>query len=82
MRISNPRGTLRLSPDGELDWALRNEKILPGQALTLESITVTNGQALIIDEQSNRQHLITDLDVTMSAKSIAGPWHMEGSGGN
>ncbi|MEM9105030.1 MAG: AsmA family protein, partial [Pseudomonadota bacterium] len=80
MRINNPRGTLRLSSDGELDWALRNEKVLPGQVLTLESITVTNGQALIIDEQSDRQHLITDLDVKMSAKSIAGPWQMEGSG--
>ncbi|MCP4999476.1 MAG: AsmA family protein [Hyphomicrobiales bacterium] len=79
MRIENPRGTLRLSSEGELDWALRSEKSLPGQALTLESITVTGGQALIIDEQSARQHRITDLDMRMSAKSIVGPWHMEGT---
>ena len=29
MRIENPRATVRLSPDGELDWALRSEKSLP-----------------------------------------------------
>ncbi|MEX3010043.1 AsmA family protein [Hoeflea sp. TYP-13] len=79
MRIDSPRGTLRLSPKGELDWALRNQKTLPGQALTLENITVTGGQALIIDDQNGREHRVRDLDMRMSAKSIAGPWHMEGT---
>ncbi|MEM6463803.1 MAG: AsmA family protein [Pseudomonadota bacterium] len=80
MRIDSPRGALRLSRQGELDWALRSEKSLPRQALTLESIKVTNGQALLIDEQSGREHRVRDLNMTMSAKSIAGPWEMEGTG--
>ena len=79
MRIENPQATVRLSPTGELDWALRSQKTLPGNTLTLENITVTGGNAVVIDEQNGREHRIESLDMRMSAKSIAGPWNMKGS---
>ncbi|MCY6379964.1 AsmA-like C-terminal region-containing protein [Hoeflea prorocentri] len=79
MRIESPQATVRLSPTGELDWALRSHKTLPGNSLTLESITVTGGSALVIDEQNGREHRLEDVDMRMSAKSIAGPWNMDGS---
>ncbi len=79
MRIENPKAVVRLSADGELDWALRNEKALPGTALVLENIGVVNGQVIILDEQNGRQHILDGLNMHMSAKSITGPWQVEGA---
>lgn len=79
MRIEKPTVTVRLSTDGALDWALRNDKVLSETPLVLENITVTDGQVLIVDDQNGREHLLKSLDMNMSAKSILGPWHMEGT---
>lgn len=78
MRIENPKAIVRLSPTGELDWALRSQKSLPEDSLTFESITVSGGEALVVDEQNGREHWVRDLDMQMSAKSVTGPWYMEG----
>ncbi len=79
MRIENPQATVRLSPDGELDWALRSEKTLPGQALVLENIGVVNGQVQVLDEQNDRQYRLEGLNMHMAAESLAGPWQIEGA---
>lgn len=79
MRIENPKATVRLSADGELDWALRSEKTLPGSALVLENIGVVNGEVTVLDEQNARQHVLDGLNMHMSAKSITGPWQVEGA---
>lgn len=79
MRIENPKATLRLSPDGELDWALRSEKSLPGRALVLENVGVVNGEVVVLDEQNDREYLLEGLNMTMSAKSMTGPWLIDGA---
>lgn len=79
MRIENPQATVRLSPEGELDWALRSEKSLPGGALILENIGVVNGQVLVLDEQNDREYRLAGLNMHMSAKSILGPWSIDGA---
>ncbi|MDA4846451.1 AsmA family protein [Hoeflea sp. E7-10] len=78
MHIENPKAIVRLSPTGELDWALRSQKSLPEDSLTFESITVSGGEALVLDEQNGREHWVRDLNMQMSAKSVTGPWNMEG----
>lgn len=79
MRIENPVATVRLSANGELDWALRSEKTLPGTALVLENIGVVNGQVTVVDEQNARQHVLDGVNMHLSAKSISGPWQVEGA---
>ncbi|MCR9135544.1 MAG: AsmA family protein [Alphaproteobacteria bacterium] len=79
MRIENPKAIVRLSAEGELDWALRSEKTLPGSALVLENIGVVNGEVIVLDEQNARQHVLDGLNMHMSAKSISGPWQVEGA---
>ncbi len=78
MRIEKPVATVRLSDDGELDWALRSDKALPGKSLVLENIRVSDARILIVDDQNGREHLLDRLNMKMSAKSIAGPWQMDG----
>ena len=80
MRIENPEATVRLSTEGELDWALRSEKALPAGGLVLENIGVVNGRITVLDEQNERQHVLDGINMHMSAKSIAGPWQIEGAG--
>ena len=79
MRIENPRATVRLSEQGELDWALRSEKALPGDSLVFEDIGVVNGVITVLDEQNGRQHVVDGLNMRMSANSLMGPWTMEGA---
>nr|WP_258570860.1 AsmA family protein [Flavimaribacter sediminis] len=80
MRIEGPKAFVRLSEDGELDWALRSERSFSGQPVILENITVTGGDVTIIDDQNGRRHTAEDLDLRMSAKSIEGPWQIDGAG--
>jgi uncharacterized protein involved in outer membrane biogenesis len=79
MRIESPKATVRLSDNGELDWALRSEKTLPGTSLVLENISVTDGRVRVLDEQNERQHMLDDLNMQLSAKSISGPWQIDGT---
>ena len=79
MRIENPTATVRLSEEGELDWALRSEKALPAAALVLENIGVVNGVLTVLDDQNGRRHIIDGLNMQMAARSVAGPWTMEGA---
>ena len=79
MRLENPQATVRLSPDGELDWALRSEKSLPGGALVLENVGVVKGQVEVLDEQNGREYRLEGLNMHMSAKSILGPWQIDGA---
>ena len=79
MRIENPRATVRLSPESELDWALRSEKSLPGSSLILENIGVVNGEVQVLDEQNDREYRLEGLNMHMSAKSMVGPWHIDGA---
>ncbi len=80
MRIEGPKAFVRLSETGELDWALRSEKSFSSQPVILENITVIGGDVTIIDDQNGRRHTAEDLDLRMSAKSIEGPWQIDGSG--
>ena len=79
MRIDRPTGTVRLLKDGTMDWALRNGESLPGKSIVLENIDVKDGEIDLVDEQHDRTQQITKLNAKMSADSLSGPWHMEGT---
>ncbi len=80
MRIDGPRGTVRLLDDGSLDWALRNGDDLPARSVVLENVEITKGAIDFVDEQHDRTQEIRNLDARLSADSLAGPWHVEGTG--
>lgn len=78
MRVSKPKVRLRLLKDGTLDWMRGSQPEIPAKSVVLESVHVEDGDILFIDEQTGRTRHVTGLNAQMSAKSLAGPWRIEG----
>ncbi|NLR96490.1 AsmA family protein [Rhizobium sp. P38BS-XIX] len=78
MRVSKPKVRLRLAKDGTLDWMRGSQPEIPAKSVVLESVHVEDGDVLFIDEQSGRTRHVAGLNAEMSAKSLAGPWRIEG----
>ncbi|MBB3963362.1 uncharacterized protein involved in outer membrane biogenesis [Rhizobium metallidurans] len=78
MRVVNPKVKLRLLKDGTLDWTRGSQPEIPAKTVILENVRVTGGDIQFIDDQSGRTRLLTGLNAEMSAKSLAGPWRIEG----
>ncbi len=80
MRINEPKARVRLLKDGTLDWMRGSRADIPAKSVVLENVQVTGGEIEFIDEQSGRTRRVTGLNAEMSARSLAGPWRVEGSG--
>lgn len=78
MRLEQPRAKIRLLPDGTLDWARGRRASIPAKTVILENVAITGGQIDFIDEQTGRTRRVTGLEADLSARSLAGPWKMEG----
>lgn len=78
MRIVNPKVRLRLLKDGTLDWTRGSRAEIPAKTVVLENVHVSGGEVEFIDEQSGRSRRVTGLNAEMSAKSLAGPWRIDG----
>jgi uncharacterized protein involved in outer membrane biogenesis len=78
MRVSQPKVRLRLLKDGTLDWMRGSRSEIPAKNVVLENVHVEGGDVEFIDEQAGRTRHVTNLNAEMSAKSLAGPWRVEG----
>ncbi|WP_455271119.1 AsmA family protein [Rhizobium herbae] len=78
MRLESPKAKIRLLPDGTLDWARGRKASIPAKTVILENVAITGGQIDFIDEQTGRTRRVTGLEADLSARSLAGPWKMEG----
>ncbi|SIQ19815.1 AsmA family protein [Rhizobium sp. RU20A] len=78
MRIEEPKATLKLQPDGTLDWARGRRAVIPAKAVVLENVEITGGSIDFIDEQTGRTRRITNLEADVSARSLGGPWRVDG----
>lgn len=78
MRIEEPKARIRLRPDGTLDWLRGSRPSIPARTVVLEKASVTGGTIEFIDEQSGRNRILSGLDAALSARTLAGPWSVEG----
>lgn len=78
MRIEEPKARIRLLPDGTLDWLRGSRPSIPARTVVLEKVSVTGGRIEFIDEQSGRNRVLTELDAALSARTLAGPWSVQG----
>ncbi|THV10680.1 AsmA family protein [Rhizobium rhizophilum] len=79
MRIDEPKARIRLLPDGTLDWLRGSRPSLPARNVVLEKVSVSGGTIEFIDQQSGRDRTLTKLDAALSARTLAGPWSVEGN---
>ncbi|MEI9407718.1 AsmA family protein [Mesorhizobium salmacidum] len=79
MRLVRPKATIDIAANGTVDWAMRpSSPFDPGQ-ISIEKLTVTEGQVELRHAAGGRSHIFSDINSTISAKSLAGPWHMDGT---
>ncbi|MGD9476280.1 AsmA family protein [Shinella sp. G-2] len=80
MRIEEPKARIKLFEDGTLDWAKGRKSDIPARTVILENVTISGGEIAFVDEQTGRTRHVTGLDAQVSAKSLGGPWRIEGRG--
>ncbi|MDK1490331.1 AsmA-like C-terminal region-containing protein [Sinorhizobium sp. 7-81] len=78
MRLDRPKARIRLQPDGTLDWARGRRASIPASTVVLEKVEIVDGEIEFIDEQTGRTRRVSDLSADLSARSLAGPWKIEG----
>jgi len=78
MRIEEPKARVKLFQDGTLDWARGRKSAIPARTVVLENVSITGGEIEFIDEQTGRTRHVTDLEAQVSAKSLGGPWRIDG----
>ena len=79
MRLVRPRAQLSIADDGTMDWAIRPSTPFDPSQVTLEKLTVTEGRMTIRHAASGRVHEMTEINADVSARTLAGPWRIDGS---
>jgi len=79
MRLVRPKAAIAVAADGTVDWAVRpSSPFDPGQ-VSIEKLTIDNGEIVLAHAAGGRDHVLSQLDATVSARSLAGPWRLDGS---
>jgi len=79
MRLVRPKATIDVAADGAIDWAVRPSTPFGAGQISIEKLTITEGQVNVRHAASGRAHRLTEINTELSAKSLAGPWRMVGS---
>ncbi len=79
MRLVRPKATIEVADDGTVDWAVRPSAPFDAEQISIEKLTVTEGQISLRHVASGRTHRLTEINTQISAKSLDGPWRVTGS---
>ncbi|MBZ9657002.1 AsmA family protein [Phyllobacterium sp. 2063] len=79
MRIERPTVSVAIDKDGVVDWAIRPHVPFQSAKVRLENMRVTDGSVLIRDASTATTRTITNLDATLSAADLSGPWKFDGT---
>ena len=79
MRLEKPKATIDVAEDGTIDWTVRPSTPFQPSQISLEKLTITEGQVTIRHAASGRTHILSGIDATASARTLTGPWHIQGT---
>ncbi|MBP0614946.1 AsmA family protein [Jiella sp. KSK16Y-1] len=79
MTLDRPVMRLPLRSDDSVRWVVDDPKIPTGARVVLQNVAINNGTVVIEDEAAGRTKTLTDLEATLSAGSLAGPFDGAGS---
>ena len=79
MRLVRPKMNVSVDADGKVDWAMRPSSPFDPAQIAIEKLTITEGQVRISHATSGRDHLVSEINAEVSAKSLDGPWRVDGS---
>ncbi|MET4633864.1 uncharacterized protein involved in outer membrane biogenesis [Kaistia defluvii] len=80
MAITRPSLQVTVGADGTPDWLRRSEasKTLDPDAVTLEKVDISDGSIDYRDLRTGRSVLLTGINAAVDARSLLGPWKVEG----
>lgn len=79
MRLVRPKVTIGVGANGAIDWAVRPSSPFDATQIALEKLTVTGGQVTIRHGFGGRDHVLSEINAEVSARSLAGPWRADGT---
>jgi uncharacterized protein involved in outer membrane biogenesis len=79
MRMVRPKVLVEVARDGTVDWSVRPSAPAAISSVSLERLTVTDGQVEIRHKLSGRTHLVDAVNAEVAARSLRGPWRLEGT---
>jgi uncharacterized protein involved in outer membrane biogenesis len=79
MRLVRPKAILTIGENGTVDWAMRPSVPFDARNIVLEKLTVTEGQIVLRHAASGRDHLLSEINTDISARSLEGPWRIDGA---
>lgn len=79
MRLEQPHAIVEIDEQGRLDWAMRPSVPVDVAQITLEKLTITDGEITLRHAASGRTHTLGDINTEVSARSLIGPWQLDGS---
>ncbi|MDQ0518489.1 uncharacterized protein involved in outer membrane biogenesis [Kaistia geumhonensis] len=81
MTIDRPVAAVTVDETGAIDWLKRSaaSQSLDPAAVTLQHVTVRNGAVSYLDSRSGRVLAFTSIEAGIDARSLLGPWKVEGN---
>ncbi len=79
MRLERPRAVIGVGEDGKVDWAVRPSSPFDAAQIAIEKLTITDGEVELRHGIGGRTHSLTNINAAVSAKSLLGPWRVDGS---
>ncbi|WP_416223173.1 AsmA family protein, partial [Tianweitania sp.] len=79
MRLVRPHLRVAVDQDGAIDWAVRPSTPFDPHQISVEALTITDGQVDLVHGPSGLTHSMTGLNASLSARTLAGPWRMDGT---
>lgn len=80
MRIERPKAQVVIGEDGSIDWTVRPSTPVDPSRVALEHVSISNAEITVHDLPGKRDHVFRDLDAIVVAKTLDGPFHIEGNG--
>ncbi len=78
MRMEKPHLFAGLDAQGKLNWTLPENSNLAGSKVRIEKLALRDGQITLQDGIRGRQQELQNINATLSADSLSGPWRING----
>jgi len=79
MRLERPRATIAIGEDGTVDWAMRPSSPFDPAQIAVEKLTISDGEVEVRHGAGGRVHTLSGVDAMVSARSLLGPWRVDGA---
>jgi uncharacterized protein involved in outer membrane biogenesis len=79
MRLVRPKAMIDIDAGGKVDWTMRPSNPFDIKQVSIERMSITDGEIVLRHAAGGRSHVLSQINSIVSARSLAGPWRLNGS---